>query len=174
MRPVRVRRTELLLLIDDSPAMEPFFPALQPLIRAIDEARTTLASVYRFTSYPGEYLYHWHYPTKAEPLTNLLPKLHRNRTIVLILSDAGAATATYSQERIEGIANFLKALFPCIRQLIWLNPLPSKRWKQTSAWTINAILNGKMLTYEPASLRIATRENPQEGKIEAWQIYPHL
>jgi uncharacterized protein len=173
MRPVRVRRTELLLLIDDSQAMIPFFPALQPFIQAITEARITPARIYRFTSYPDEYLYHWHHPTQAEVLTNLLPKLNRNRTVALILSDAGAATATYSQERIVGISKFLTALSPCIRQLIWLNPLPSRRWEQTSAWTIDKVLNGKMLTYEPASLRTATRENPQESMIQTWQIYPH-
>ncbi|MCG6133438.1 MAG: hypothetical protein MET45_02020 [Nostoc sp. LLA-1] len=168
MRPVRVRKTELLLLIDDSLAMIPFFPALQPFIQAIAEARITPAQIYRFTSYPDEYLYDWQNPAQAQPLTNILPKLHRNRTVVLILSDAGAATATYSQERIEGISKFLTALSPCIRQLIWLNPLPPQRWEQTSAWTINAILNGKMLTYEPASLRTATRENPQENMIKVY------
>ncbi|MEH1853765.1 MAG: hypothetical protein V7L11_19290 [Nostoc sp.] len=173
MRSVRIRRTELLLLIDDSPAMIPFFPALQPFIQAIQEARINPARIYRFTSYPDEYLYHWHHPAKAEPLTNLLSKLHRNRTVALIISDTGAATATYSQERIQGISKFLTALSPCIRQLIWLNPLPSQRWEQTSAWAIDGVLNGKMLIYEPASLRTATRENPQESMIQTWQIYPH-
>ncbi|MEM9927153.1 MAG: hypothetical protein AAF915_25985 [Cyanobacteria bacterium P01_D01_bin.50] len=82
-----------------------------------------------------------------------MPKLHRNRTIALIISDAGAATNTYSKERIEGISKFLASLSPCIRQLIWLNPLPTQRWEQNSAITIDGILNGKMLTYEAASLR---------------------
>ena len=174
MRPVRVRRTELLLLIDDSSAMIPFFPAFAPFIQAIDEHRITPAQIYRFTSYPDEYLYHWHSPAKAEPLTNILPKLHRNRTVALIFSDAGAATATNSQERIEGISKFLTALSPCIRQLIWLNPLPPERWEQTSAWTIDAVLNGKMLTYEPASLLTAARAIPQENMIQTWQMYPSL
>ncbi|NJR74307.1 MAG: hypothetical protein HC773_12890 [Scytonema sp. CRU_2_7] len=174
MRPVRVRRTELLLLIDDSPAMIPFFPALAPFIQAVEEARITPARIYRFTSYPDEYLYHWNRPALAQPLTDILPKLHRQRTVVLILSDAGAATATYSQERIEGISKFLTALSPCIRQLIWLNPLPPQRWEQTSAWTIDAVLNGKMLTYEPASLQTAARAIPQENMIKTWQMYSHL
>jgi uncharacterized protein with von Willebrand factor type A (vWA) domain len=171
MRPARIRRTELLLLIDDSPAMIPFFHALQPFIQAIEKAWITPARIYRFTSYPDEYLYDWYRPTKAEPLTNLLPRLHRNRTIVLILSDAGAATKTYSYERIEGMTKFFTALSPCIRQLIWLNPLPQDRWKQTSAWTIDAVLNGKMLSYQTPSLLSAARENPQESMISPWQIY---
>jgi uncharacterized protein with von Willebrand factor type A (vWA) domain len=174
MRPVRTRRAELLLLIDDSSAMIPFFPALDPFIQAIKEARITPARIYRFTSYPDEYLYYWHHPTQAEPLTNLLPKLHRHRTVALIFSDAGSATATYSQERIQGISKFLTALSPCVRQVIWLNPLPSQRWEQTSAWTIDAVLNGKMLTYEPASLQRARGEIPQESKIKIWQMYPQI
>ena len=109
MRPVTTQQTELLLLIDDNSAMLPFFPVLEPFLQAIAEARITPAQIYRFTSYPDEYLYHWYRPTLAQPLNDLLPKLHRNSTIVLIISDVGAATNTYSQERIEGISKFLTA-----------------------------------------------------------------
>ncbi len=161
MRPVKLRRAELLLLIDDNLAMIPFFAALQPFTQAIDQARITPANVYRFTSYPDEYLYQWHHPTKAELITNLLPKLHKNRTIAVILSDAGAATGTYSQELIQGIWKFLHKLSPCVRQLIWLNPLPSKRWRHNSAWEIHKILDGKMLTYEPTSLQMVVKQNSQ-------------
>ncbi|RUT06441.1 hypothetical protein DSM106972_026980 [Dulcicalothrix desertica PCC 7102] len=173
MRPVKVRRAELLLLIDDNLAMIPFFGALQPFTQAIDEARITPARIYRFTSYPDEYLYQWHHPTKAELITNLLSKLHKNRTIALILSDAGAATGTYSEERIQGIWKFLHKLSPCVRQLIWLNPLPSKRWQHTSAWEIHKILDGKMLTYESASLQTVVKQNSQGSMIQICQI-PHL
>lgn len=158
MRPVKSRQAEILLLIDDSLAMIPFFPALQPLMQAIAENRIYPAQIYRFTSYPNEYVYHWDRPATAEPLINLLPKLHRSRTIAVIISDAGAATHTFSEERIEGINKFLLRLSPNIRQLIWLNPLPPVRWEQTSAWRINMKLNGKMLSYEPANLQKAARE----------------
>ena len=171
MRPVITQRTELLLLIDDNSGMLPFFPILQPFIQAIAEARITPAQIYRFTSYPDEYLYNWYRPNLAQPLNDLLPKLHLHSTFVLIISDVGAATSTYSQERIEGISKFLTALSPCVRQLIWLNPLPPQRWKQTSAMTIDAVLNGKMLTYTPASLQTATRETQKENMIQIWQMY---
>jgi uncharacterized protein len=173
MRPVRIRRAELLLLIDDNSAMIPYFRAFEPFIQAIDEARITPASIYRFTSYPDEYLYHWHHPTKAEAITNLLSKLHHNRTIVLIISEAGATIGTYSEQRINGISKFLSILSPCVRQLIWLNPLPSERWQQTSAWEIHKILDGKMLTYEPAGLQALAKENPQGSMIKIWPTHPH-
>ncbi|MEO0971112.1 MAG: hypothetical protein AAFX80_23060, partial [Cyanobacteria bacterium J06639_18] len=158
MRPVKSRRAEMLLLIDDSLAMIPFFPVLKPLMQAIAENRIYPAQIYRFTSYPDEYVYHWDRPATAEPLTNLLPKMHCSPTIAVIISDAGAATHTFSEERIEGINKFLLRLSPNIRQLIWLNPLPPVRWEQTSAWRINMKLNGKMLSYEPANLQKAARE----------------
>ncbi|MBW4511473.1 MAG: hypothetical protein KME64_33920 [Scytonematopsis contorta HA4267-MV1] len=173
MRPVRIRRAELLLLIDDNLAMIPYFSAFEPFIQAINEARITPASIYRFTSYPDEFLYYWHDPTKAEVITNLLPKLHQNRTIALIISEAGATIGTYSEQRINGISKFLSILSPCVRQLIWLNPLPSERWQQTSAWEIHKILDGKMLTYEPAGLQALAKENPQGSMIKIWSTYPH-
>lgn len=172
MRSRMSRSGELLLLIDDSLAMIPFFRAFEPFMQAITQSQITPAQIYRFTSYPDEHLYGWEVPTIAHPLRNILPKLHRYRTITLIISDAGAATFTYNQNRIKGILKFLIALSPCIRQLIWLNPLPHQRWKYTSAWGVNGILNGKMLTYEPASLQTAAKENLQ-GDIQIWQINPH-
>ena len=171
MRPAKTRRTEMLLLIDKHSAMIPFFPAFNPFIQAIAQNRITPAQIYSFTSYPKEYLDHWHHPSKVKPLTDLLSNLHRSRTIALILSDAGAATGTNSQEIITGISNFLVKLSPCIRQLIWLNPLPPQRWEQTSAWSINGVLNDKMLTYEPVSLQMVAKENSQESIINTWQTY---
>ena len=172
MHPRMTRQTELLLLIDDHSAMIPFFPGFEPFIAAIKQSRITPAKIYRFTSYPDQYLYEWERPTQAHPVTDILRKLHSNRTIALILSDAGAATASYSQDRIEGIFRFLMNLSPCIRQLIWLNPLPYKRWEQTSAWEIYRILNGKMLNYDAAELQTIAKEFPQQNIIQPWQIHP--
>lgn len=164
MRPVMTmtQKAELLLIIDDSSAMIPFFAAFEPFIRAIEEHRITPARIYRFTSYPDEYrqyLYEWECPTQAHPLIKILPKLHRNRTITLILSDAGAATITYNLNRIEGTFRFLNALSPFVRELIWLNPLPKEQWHYTSAWEIHKILNGEMLNGEMLTYEVASLQN---------------
>lgn len=173
MRPRMSRKAELLLLIDDNSVMTPFFAGFEPWIQAINDNRITPAQIYRFTSYPDDYLYEWERPTRAHHLTEILPKLHRNRTITLIISDAGAAKITYNPERIEGIFKFLKALSPSIRQLIWLNPLPLQRWNDTSAWGIHEILDGEMLTYGLASLQNKAKENPQGEMIKICQMHLH-
>lgn len=171
MRPRMSRKAELLLLIDDNSVMVPFFAAFEPWIQAINENRITPAKIYRFTSYPDDYLYEWERPTRAHHLNEIIPLLHRNRTITLIISDAGAATITYNPERIQGIYKFLKKISPSIRQLIWLNPLPNERWEDTSAWGIHGILNGEMLKYGVANLQNKAQENPQ-GDIQICPIHP--
>jgi hypothetical protein len=159
LRPVLTRAAELLLLVDDSNATIPFRPAFQPFITAIESRRIYPAQIYRFTSYPTDCLYHWQNPAQAEALATLLSRLHPNRTIAIILSDAGAATATYSQARIEQTAVFLNQLTPCVRQVIWVNPLPPKRWSGTSAEAIALELKGGMISLEPAPLQKAARDS---------------
>lgn len=132
-RPVLRRQADLLVLIDDNNPMLPFRPAIQPLIQAVQENRIGPAQIYRFTTYPVEYLYEWQSPTQAVAITTVLSRLHRQRTVVLIVSDAGAASRVYSNLRIQKTRKFLSQLLPSVREVFWLNPLPIERWDGTSA-----------------------------------------
>ena len=174
LRPERRQQADLLLLVDDSDVMLPFRPALDPLITAVVEHRITPAQIYRFTVYPDDYLYDWKQPSKAVPLSAVLSRLHRSRTIVLIVSDGGAATKTNSPERKSGIATFLEKLLPCIHQLLWINPLPPERWQFTTAQAIAQALNGRMIPLCPASLQTAAREQPFDLMIKLWSLLPPI
>ncbi|NET31341.1 MAG: hypothetical protein F6K19_04985 [Cyanothece sp. SIO1E1] len=168
LQPVLKQRAELLLLIDDSNAMLPFRPALQPLVEAIAHHHITPAQIYRFTGYPEAHLYPWRQPTKAKALDIVLSRLHRNHTVVLIVSDAGAAMGRYSEQRIQGTAVFLERLTPCIRQVLWLNPLPYERWHGTSAQAIAHFLDGGMVTLDAVSLQAAARLPSLGTIIKLW------
>ncbi len=168
MRPRRIRRAELLVLMDESETMVPFHPALQPLITALEERRIHPARLYRFTIFPDEFLYEWQHATKAVPLAPLLSRLHRSRTVVWIVSDAGAATGTYSAKRLKGIVEFLTRLMPCIRELLWINPLPAERWHSTTAEAIAQMLDGRMIALDPISLQYATREPGSSLILKLW------
>jgi uncharacterized protein len=158
LRPSLVQQAELLVLIDESEAMVPFHPVIQPLITSVEEQRISPAQLYRFTVFPDDFLYQWQYPTKAVPLVPLLSRLHRSRTVVWIVSDAGAAAGTYSPERLSGIVEFLTRLLPCIRELLWINPLPADRWQSTTAEAIAQALDGRMIALDPISLQRAVRQ----------------
>lgn len=139
------KKAELLLLVDDSNVMLPFSPALLPLVNAIEEKQITPAKIYRFTTYPNEYLYDWQTPTKAIPISSVLTRMHPSRTIVIIWSVAGATSRCINAEYRLGITQFLARLNTRVKDLIWLNPLPSNRWIDTLAQELAVQLNGRMI-----------------------------
>lgn len=152
MRPVKSKRVELLVLVDDSNVMLPFRPALQPLVRAIEAQQITPATLYRFTTYPDDYLYNWRQPSQAQPLDQLLSRMHPRRTIVLIWSEAGATQTNPLDDHRQGLMTFLTRLSPCVRSLIWLNPLPSHRWTGTLAAEVAQWLDGNMTHLDVSQL----------------------
>lgn len=145
MRPVMQQRAELLVLVDDHDGMIPFRPAIAPLIQAVEEGWVSPAQLYRFTSYVDQYLYGWRKAGQATAIDAVLSRLHPSRTVMLIVSDAGAAFGSVSGAQIVGTRKFLDRAFPCVRQLIWLNPLPRERWSGNSAQAIAEFLAGQMI-----------------------------
>ncbi len=70
---------------------------------------------------------------EEEPLQDMLAKLLRERTVVMVLSDAGAARGSYNERRIEQTERFLEHLRQHVRFIAWLNPMPRARWMGTTA-----------------------------------------
>jgi uncharacterized protein len=158
MRPIKNKRVELIVLVDDSNVMLPFRPALEPLVNAIATQQITPATLYRFTTYPDEYLYDWQQPTQAIALDQALAKMHSRRTIVLIWGDAGATQTNPPEDHRKGLMSFLTRLSPCVRSLIWLNPLPPHRWIGTLAAEVAYWLDGRMTDLSgPEVLALAKR-----------------
>jgi uncharacterized protein len=144
-------RSELVVLVDDGAAMVPFMPALGPLVQAIEGGWVAPARIYRFTGYPERFLYEWLYPSRAIAVTELLAQLHRSRTILVVVSDGGAAIGVADDDRLAGIQRFLAQWRPSVRRLLWLNPLPEARWAGTPAAVIGEALGGQMLGLEALS-----------------------
>ena len=159
MRPVKSKRAELIVLVDDGNMMLPYQPALQPLVRAIATQQITPATLYRFTTYPDEYLYDWQQPTQAIPLDQVLARMHSRRTIVLVWGDAGGMQTRPAADHRQGLMAFLNRLCPCVRSLIWLNPLPPYRWSGTLAAEVAYWLDGRM-THLSVSQVLALAKQP--------------
>lgn len=179
LRSVRSRPSQLVVFLDTSPTMVPFRPVLEPLLHAATQGQIAPAQVYRFTTVPLQVLYPWENPNQGVMLDRVLSQLHRHRTIAVILSDGGAAGGIYSPERIGKTQQFLERLAPCVRQVLWLNPVPAFRWQpgwvtgsaikpvshsanhsanhavSNSAVAIAAFLDGRMYALDPAGLRSA-------------------
>jgi uncharacterized protein with von Willebrand factor type A (vWA) domain len=166
MRSADRRRGDLLLLIDDDNPMLPFRPAIQPMIDAIEEGRVRPSVIYRFSTYPVDYFYQWQRQTEAIAVSTVLSRLHRQRTLAVIVSDGGAASRTYNPARIQRTGAFLEQLIPCVRDVLWLNPLPEERWEGTSASAIAAALNGRMV----ALSGLRSRQRRTEGEVQLWSL----
>ena len=166
MRPMKRKRVEMQVLVDDSNAMLPFRPALQPLVRAIETQRIAPATLYRFTTYPDDYLYDWERPSQAVPLDRVLARMHPRRTVVLVFSEAGATRLSVSAEQRSGLMTFLTRLAPCTRSLVWLNPLPTYRWQGTLAAEVASWLDGRMIYLSgPQLLALAKQPVKDERRL---------
>lgn len=139
--PRRTNRAELLLLIDQGGSMVPFHSLSRRLAEtALRGGRLSRAGIYYFRNYPAEYLYHDAAYQEAEPVENVLARLHYGRTGALIFSDAGAARGGFNQERLEMTRDFLHQLRQRVRYMAWLNPMPRSRWPDATAGKIMSLI----------------------------------
>ncbi|MBO3457634.1 SUMF1/EgtB/PvdO family nonheme iron enzyme [Aetokthonos hydrillicola Thurmond2011] len=132
--PNKVNQTKLLLLIDQSNSMIPFAPLSERLVEtAIQQGRLGETKVYYFRNSFRDFLYLDPDLLEKKSLTEIIPHLHKNHTVVLIFSDGGAARGGLNLKRVELTEKFLTQIRPVVRQIAWLNPLPVNRWRGTTA-----------------------------------------
>ena len=134
LMPSRVNQTELLLLCDIEGSMVPFHGLTQRFLdTALQAGRLGSTNRYYFYNCPTDYLYKDLYCLEAEPIELLLNHRVSKRTVVMILSDAGAARGGFNQHRLVATKHFLERLNGRVRYVVWLNPMPQSRWIHTTA-----------------------------------------
>lgn len=126
-------QTKLVLLIDQQGSMAPFSLLIEALTHSLlQNELLNKAYIHFFHDCPEGFL--WKHPnlTLAQPLEEVLCEEARN-SIVLIVSDAGAAHGYYDKARLTATRKFLTTLGKYTRYCIWLNPMPRDRWEATTA-----------------------------------------
>ncbi len=131
--PARVNHTELLLFVDVSNSMIPLRPLTKKLIASLQQGRLGKAEIYYFRNCPTDKLYLHPNQPQIQLLSDLIPQLHRNRTVALIVSDGGAARRGINRDRLDLTGEFLHQFKGNVRKMAWLNPLPKLRWQATTA-----------------------------------------
>ena len=169
-RPVLQKKAELLLLIDDSNAMLPFTPVTQPLIQIALNRQISPALIYRFDQYPTNNLFEWQHPLRGVPLSKVFGRLNKQRTVVIIVSDGGAASPLYHQERVTGTGKFLERLLPCVREVLWLNPLPEVRWANTTAAAIQTAMAGRMVPLDVGKWQQLAQTREFRSGVQLWSL----
>lgn len=130
----------VLLLIDNGGSMiafeqlaDTFATALRDAFQTHKEANKQQIAQYYFYNLPEEYVYKNASHTahkKMEDLTNNFLSAHSS---VIIISDAGAARGGNSTARFKKTLRFILKVKKASEKIVWLNPMPEKRWKGTTA-----------------------------------------
>lgn len=171
MRPWVKKGADLLLLIDEGNGMIPFAPVYQSWVQAVEQQKIPQAQLYRFSCEVSDAVFDWHNPLREVPLNSILMQLHPQRTVVILISDAGAATQSRDPDKIQAMQQLLKQFRRTVRAVIWLNPVSKDFWSHTAAEEMAAwmrktpTLNGSMLPIEPDQWQevLPLLANPQRG-----------
>ncbi|MEG4064961.1 VWA containing CoxE family protein [Microcoleus sp. SVA1_A1] len=131
--------THLLLFVDREGSMIPFHRFVRNLVdAALEESGIEQVNVFYFRNVFEDTVFYDEYLTKfiaLKPIETTQAVLADcdHDTIVIIVSDGGAARGHDSFERFHASTEFLFALRQEVDTIVWLNPLPQERWRNTSA-----------------------------------------
>jgi uncharacterized protein len=64
-------------------------------------------------------------------------------------------------------------LLPCVREVLWLNPVPEKHWEYTSAAAIAQALAGRMIPFEKVRWQQAAKEEQLMSEVQLWLLKAH-
>ncbi|MEM6255375.1 MAG: hypothetical protein AAF821_20870 [Cyanobacteria bacterium P01_D01_bin.156] len=141
MKSARSSRTDLILLIDQDGSMIPFQALAKRLVETATRAgRLGNADTYYFHNCPTNHLYHNPTMQNAEPLINFLSRRLSPKSIIVIMSDAGAARGGLSTARIKRTKEFIGQINQYARYIVWLNPVPRNRWELTTAGELSKLV----------------------------------
>ena len=132
--PPRINRTKLILLADNDGSMNPFQKLSSQLTETAQLAgRLGKTDIYYFHNCPDQYIYYDNLHLEGVSIDEFLKQSASRKAVALIFSDAGAARGGENLERIKLTRKFLDKLKQGVRYIVWLNPMPRKRWTGTTA-----------------------------------------
>ena len=132
--PQRVSSYQVLMMIDQGGSMIPFRPLAQQIVKqAMDLKKVQADHVLYFHDLPGKNLYRDARLMQEVEEQEWIPFLKSKNTALIIISDAGAARGSFSDERVYETFKFYRTIAAKVQRIAWLNPVPRQRWNDCSA-----------------------------------------
>lgn len=133
-------RVDLIFLMDWKGSMVPFHNLCEQLVETAEKGgQFRGVQKYYFYNCPDLFLFNGPSRINATAVANFMSSLS-NRTMVLVVSDAGAARGKLNLPRTEKTQRFIYQLEQTNSRFAWLNPMPVQRWEGNSAEKINKIV----------------------------------
>ena len=144
LKPVYRRREKnhahLLILVDREGSMTPFHHFSRDLVETAQyESSIERVDVAYFHNLPAEYIYQDRFLTDKISFETLLNKCD-GETRVLIVSDGGAARGYRHRERVSATTQVIWEIQQHTNLVAWLNPVPKKRWSNTTASIVSHLV----------------------------------
>ncbi len=151
----RARQHNRLIILTDSQGSMIAFESLAN--RVVETARRMAThrrvERYYFHDVPGRQVFKNAAFTEAKKLYPLFAEANTPFDALLIFGDAGAARGQRDTGRIAKTADFLTKTKALVRNIVWVNPMPSHRWQGTPAALIARFV--PMYSVEPKEIRRA-------------------
>lgn len=151
----------LLILLDYEGSMVAFHDLAQQIAASAPKSDNKTPNTLYFHDVPGPTLFHDPDRTKAYQISELTPYFRHRKASILIISDAGAARGRYDRQRIIKTQTAVQQLQSLGQHIAWLNPVPRKRWRGSSAAYIDKLL---VPMFEVNSLGMQQAVNALRGK----------
>lgn len=129
------RQHNRLIILTDCQGSMIAFEALAS--RVVDTARRMArrrrVERYYFHDVPGEKVFKDAAFLEGQELYQLLSEANTPFDALLIFGDAGAARGQRDHTRVARTADFLTKMRTMVRNIVWINPMPRRRWQGTPA-----------------------------------------
>jgi len=141
--PARRNKAKLIMLMDVSNSMLPWRDFQRMVVESLRTSHLGQAVVYFFHNVPTDVFYAHDTLTQPIPIEKAF-QVHQSSTL-MIFSDAGAVRGFHRRRRVEASAKFLTKVWKQWQPIVWMNPMPTDRWKNSSAAHISELSSASML-----------------------------
>lgn len=151
--PRRRNQARLTLLVDHSPSMAPWRRFTPTFLDALERSRLRAVGSFYFDNVPEDGVVFR--GSDLSGAVELQPVIASAAGPLLVISDAGAARGGLCRRRVRDTTAFLERSASTASRIAWLNPMPCRRWRDTSAEAIDRVLGGAMFPLDGLGLTAA-------------------
>jgi uncharacterized protein len=142
--PARRNQARLLVVVDASPSMAPWRGLSRSISESLTRGQLGHAALYYFNNVPAPDLFESERLIRPVEVSDAMRR-HPDCPL-LVVSDAGAARGTLDPVRVSDTRRFVaEATGGSWRPVAWVNPMPRRRWRGTSAQRIAELRGGSAM-----------------------------
>jgi uncharacterized protein with von Willebrand factor type A (vWA) domain len=150
LRQQRRNGARLRVLFDASPSMAPWQPFADVLSASLSLARLQSAEIGYFSNVPRKWVFAERTFAGRVAFEDWVGR--GAGAGLLVVGDAGAARGHFSPDRAKQMRRFVSRAAKSFRPIVWINPMPSRRWSNTSATALERHPGVTMLPLDKDSL----------------------